>query len=367
MIEKHGDYTKWSSVWSRCRDVVAGQDAVHAGGEKYLPRLGGQDDTQYAAFVERTRFFNASDRTVAGTAGLSSRKPVMAIPEDIAFEENAHHTDRSLSEYLNFVLKEVLTVGRAGTLVDYPQTGSATTTAAAEAQNLSPRGCFYATENILNWQFGYVGNKYQVVYLMLFDGTRKEGSVTVYEYRELLLEDGVYIQRKMEATSADSDPEQVDEDILPKMNGNFMDFIPFVLHTAGGREDEVGKPPLLDLIDTNLKHYQLKADHLHGLHYVALPTPYILGVDADEAPDTIGPQRIWAIGNESASVGMLEFSGSGLSAVRDELVAIETNMAQLGSRMLAPDTTTQNETATATSIKTMSETSVLACVVKIIS
>jgi hypothetical protein len=35
----HPDYDTSAVDWSRARDVMAGEDAVKAAGEKYLPRL----------------------------------------------------------------------------------------------------------------------------------------------------------------------------------------------------------------------------------------------------------------------------------------------------------------------------------------
>ena len=35
----HPDYDASALEWSRARDVLAGEDAVKAAGEKYLPRL----------------------------------------------------------------------------------------------------------------------------------------------------------------------------------------------------------------------------------------------------------------------------------------------------------------------------------------
>ena len=38
----HPDYDGALPAWLRARDVLAGEDAVKAGGEKYLPRLDSQ-------------------------------------------------------------------------------------------------------------------------------------------------------------------------------------------------------------------------------------------------------------------------------------------------------------------------------------
>ena len=59
----HPDYDAAATEWSRARDVLAGEDAVKAGGEKYLPRLDCQTDQEFDAYVKRASYFNASART----------------------------------------------------------------------------------------------------------------------------------------------------------------------------------------------------------------------------------------------------------------------------------------------------------------
>lgn len=68
----HPDYDTSAVDWSRVRDVMAGEDAVKAAGEKYLPRLDSQTDEEFAAYVERASFFNATART-AEACHLPSR------------------------------------------------------------------------------------------------------------------------------------------------------------------------------------------------------------------------------------------------------------------------------------------------------
>jgi hypothetical protein len=40
----HLDYDAALPSWLRARDVFAGEDAIKAAGERYLPRLDGQSD-----------------------------------------------------------------------------------------------------------------------------------------------------------------------------------------------------------------------------------------------------------------------------------------------------------------------------------
>lgn len=40
----HQHYDEYALKWARCRAACIGQSAVHAGGEKFLPKLSGQTD-----------------------------------------------------------------------------------------------------------------------------------------------------------------------------------------------------------------------------------------------------------------------------------------------------------------------------------
>ena len=71
----HPDYDAAALEWSRARDVLAGEDAVKGGGEKYLPRLDSQTDEEFAAYVKRASYFNASARTSEAYLGLMFRRP----------------------------------------------------------------------------------------------------------------------------------------------------------------------------------------------------------------------------------------------------------------------------------------------------
>jgi hypothetical protein len=71
----HAEYDAGAAAWSRARDVLAGEDAVKAAGERYLPRLDSQNDEEYFAYRNRASFFNATSRTAEGYSGLIFRRP----------------------------------------------------------------------------------------------------------------------------------------------------------------------------------------------------------------------------------------------------------------------------------------------------
>ena len=70
----HLDYDAALPAWLRARDVFAGEDAIKAAGERYLPKLAEQSQVDYDAYRTRGSFFNATARTVEGFIGLIFRR-----------------------------------------------------------------------------------------------------------------------------------------------------------------------------------------------------------------------------------------------------------------------------------------------------
>lgn len=144
----HLDYDAALPAWLRARDVIAGEDAVKAGGAKYLPRLDSQSDNEYLGYKSRACFFNATSRTCDGFLGLLFRRdPEVKLPDRHAgvggalrvFTDDVDLMGTSLFTFCKGVTGEVLAVGRSGTLIDWQSDG--------ESRAYVVR---YAAEDILN-------------------------------------------------------------------------------------------------------------------------------------------------------------------------------------------------------------------------
>jgi hypothetical protein len=220
----HPEYDAALPSWLRARDVLAGEDAVKAGGEKYLPRLDDQTDQEYAAYRARASFFNASARTADGYLGLVFRRPpFVKHPGDVSrtgrggqaeacttsggsassarqsalgqamegFVNDADMRGTSLPDYARNVVKEVVAVGRGGTLIDWE--GDEGRTGHGENRAYAS---LYAAENIINWRTERI-NRRNVLSLVVLreltevseDGDEFEGA-SIEQLRVLRLVNG---------------------------------------------------------------------------------------------------------------------------------------------------------------------------------
>src|SRR5215472_850401 len=122
----HPEYDASLPAWSRARDVLSGEDAVKAAGEKYLPRLDSQSEEEYSAYKARASFFGATARTLEEYLDLVFRRaPAFALGATAgepgkglkAFLGDCDLWGLDLVRYARLVVREVMSVGRAGSLV----------------------------------------------------------------------------------------------------------------------------------------------------------------------------------------------------------------------------------------------------------
>jgi len=370
----HLDYDANVTPWLRAREVFAGEDAVKAAGVRYLPKLDAQTEDEFAAYKARASFFNATARTVDGFVGLIFRRePTVKLPERVSgvagalrvFAEDVDLLGTSLYTYSKNIVGEVLTVGRAGTLVDWEGDG--------EQRGFVVR---YSAEQIRNWRVSRVNGRNVVTLVVLQENAecRMQNAETggdefkgkeIEQLRVLRLvpvaEEWQYVVelwRRVEAKSKRGKPqwEKVDSR-TPLRLGKPLTLIPFVFHGPRHSLPDVDKLPLADIIAVNLDHYRLNADYKHGLHFTALPTAWVSGFDK-AASLRIGSSTAWVTETPGATAGFLEFTGQGLTTFERAMDRDERLMAILGSRMLEEQKRV-GETAQAIELRQSSENSVL--------
>ncbi len=379
--QTHPDYDAMLPFWVRVRDVVSGEDAIKAAGEKYLPRLTQQSDDDYDAYKTRATFFNATARTAHGYVGMIFRKPpYIQLPDrhdqvaktvpGAAMEVVGNDVDMlgtSLYSYCKQVLEEVVTVGRSGTLVDWEDhEGRAYLT-------------HYKAENIINWRSERVNGRNLITLVVLREsvpdpqGDDPFDTTVAEQIRVLKLVDGssLMVDGPMEGRTAEGRRCVVDvwrqaktgkdwvmaSSSIPRRLGKALPQIPFVFHGSRHSRPEVEPVPLNDVLVLNLSHYRLDADYKHGLHYTALPTAWVSGFDK-KATLKMGSSGAWVADHPGATAGFLEYKGHGLGAFENALGHLEGLMVVVGSRLLEGQRKVA-ETAQAMQIRQSGEDSIL--------
>lgn len=349
---QHPSYTSMIDKWNRCNDVCAGQDAIREAGPKYLPALADQALEEYNSYKNRTPFYNATWRTIVGLQGMIFRKPpAVTVPASVVKMLDDITLDGTPLQLFSLELaEECLKLGRVGIWVDFPVAPEGATQADAIAGNFRPSMKMYVATSIINWKTKTINNTTMLSMVVLkeikdvpkdeFEDEEKD------QYRVLdLFDSGMGFVYRVRIMEVRINPETgLEEDVListafPRINGLALKYIPFQFMGVDDVNWCVDEPPLIDLVDMNLSHYRSTADYEHGCHFTGLPTPVVSGYQNDPANPTkfyIGSMSAWVFPNAQAKATYLEFTGQGLSALKENIDGKSSYMAVLGARMLEP-------------------------------
>lgn len=355
---RHKSYGESVPRWQRCRDCYDGSDAVKKRADQHLPKLDGhktKHPEKYKDYQLRALFYNALSRTVDGLAGaIMQRAPAVDLPAgiDVNLLRDVTRGGKSLEMFALDVAKEVLTVGRYGILVDMPREEDV-----PDGQEALPFLVGYCAESIINWRTEKRGGTEVLTRLVLAEQYEVEDEGDEFaiteetQFRVLRLDgEGEAAEYRQQVWRKEGKEFAVVEEVTPTRRGDKLDFIPFIFLGPTSTEPAIEKPPLDDLAHVNLAHYRNSADYEHGLHWTALPTPWVAG-KADDGTGvlSIGSTEAWVL-SENGKAGMLEFSGSGLSAIQTAMETKQKQMATLGARLLE-DGSGAAETATAVGMR----------------
>ena len=334
---KSAYYQSSVDKWRKIETICAGEEAIKNSGSDYLPKLSGQTAKEYSAYKERGTFFNAFLRTITGLTGAIIRKEPVIKTHASVDKLLSHITlyGESIQEVIKICLTSVLRYGYYGILVDMP---------AEPSENNTPYFALYSPTSILNLQTQRKGSDQRLTMLALseqeseIDAQNPFAEVIVERIRVLSIEGGMLVVRlyKKEAVSVAKGKEewkQDGEDIFPKIRGKNITEIPFIFLGSLSNTPVPDDPPLMDLANLNIKHWQLTVDYYHGLHYCAIPTPWAAGFGKNTEL-YIGANKAWVSDDPEAKCGYLEFSGTGLGAVLSAIDKLEAQMAIVGARML---------------------------------
>lgn len=374
---EHPDYIERKVQWDKLRDCNEGQEAIHAAGVKYLPKLSGQSETEYKAYLNRALFYGATARTIDGLTGMVFRKaPVIEVPTGMTeMIKDVTLDGLDLTGFAQDIVEDVVEVGRCGILVDHPVAPTDTTKAVAEAMNIRPFLKHYDAEDIFNWRTTSRNNALVLTQVRLkecapvsgdeFDDSERN-QIRVLDLNESgHYRQRVFVEKKVVGNDGEKWELLEGSEVIPLKNGAPLNFIPFFFVGVKNSLPDAEKPPLIDLANANLSHYVSTADLEHGAHFTGLPTAVITGHSDEVVEGTapaeyrIGSATAWVFPNAETQVKYLEFEGKGLDSLETRVQKKEQYMAALGARMLAPEKKAA-EAADTANIHRSGETSVLA-------
>jgi hypothetical protein len=371
-MDKHPSYRTALPQWQLVEDACAGQSAIKAGKEKYLPKPNPQDDTKaadirYDQYLLRAVYYNACFRTLMGMVGVAFRKkPRSTIPAAIDYVEwSVDGAGLSIDQQSQWTLAEVIKKGRCGLMVDYPSVDGDTSRADVE-RGIRASIKAFAPETIVDWneeetdtgmRLNYVKLAYMSSVLDIQTGIREDKENII----ALLLVDGVYEIRYYDDSGDMSNYTAVQ----PRdASGNTLSEIPFIFTGSENNNPDIDQALLYDLAEINVAHYRNSADNEEASFITGQPT---LAVTSSLSPTVwkeqnpngvmIGSRKGHFLG-ESGDIKLVQADPNNLP--RENMKDKEAQMIALGAQLVAPS---NQETAFTTGVNLATNTSSLALAV----
>jgi hypothetical protein len=349
---------KAETRWKLVRDICAGGDEKVLG--EYLPYLNKQDGSpenvaRNAAYRERAVLYNATGRTRDGLLGLAflrDPKGLDKLPAKLQYlTKDCDGAGISLYQQSQATLMNVLETGRHGLFVDFSD--------ALKGPIIKP----YRAEDIINWRTATVDGKTILTLVVLAEDAEQEDGYAIEcvdQWRELLIEEGVFKVRIWQRPSKEDEPVVIEE-IIPRSKGGPLDAIPFVFVGAQNNDPAIDEAPLFDLAYVNRAHYRNSADYEDSVFLVGQAQPWLSGL-TEEWRDHLEKQGTTYTGSRAAMLlpvnGAYGFAQAAPnSMVKEAMDQKEAQMLSLGARLV--EATRAANTATESANDKEASTSVL--------
>jgi hypothetical protein len=359
----HKQYQAALSRWRMVRDATEGQEAIKRGKAIYLPDfIAEEDEARYAQYLQRAYYLGVTGRTKAALVGMIFRNdPSIEVPEQMQpIIENADGAGQSVVQLAKSAAGEILQTGRYGLLADYPQADEGLDAETEARLGLRPTIAKYPAESIINWRTEAVNGRTLLTLVVLRETVEKEidefTTEEVYQYRVLILSQGVYVQRIY-----NEEGDILSERVPRQAGGATFDHIPFYIVGSENNDPSVDSAPLYDLAMLNIAHYQTTADHRENLFIHGQLT---LGVTTSLSPEqwtTSNPNGLLVGSRKGVYLGenggLHSVTAPESSSLRIALQDLRDEMVNIGARIITNKG--QNETAEAARLNAASESSTL--------
>lgn len=388
----HELYDKFVAIWEKCLDAYEGQQAVKAKGDRYLPRLSGhimhydtttaddrsrgllqvQTELEYNQYLKRAVYYNYVRKVTDGLNEQLFRKNVkLEVPSAMQeIVDNFTFSGKSLRTAVKESNRDILLNYRSVLLLDYPRTETEKMLSQADVErmNIRPYGIYYKATDVINWNFEIINNKKTLTRVIIRETVEEQSEddeFSMDEYEQYRVLDLVYqmdeegnplpetkpqyrirLFRAKETNENRSkgdgktDFEQLGEDIIFKVNGSTLDYIPCFFLTSKGISEDLTYPVMNDAVDLNLAHYINSADYENALNVTGSPTPVIIGYDNDpdaNAEIALGGNRALLLYGQGANAFFLEYKGNGLESIKSAMSAKVDALSVIAGRMLQND------------------------------
>ena len=311
----NNSWVRMEPGWLLIEQLLKGTRGIRQGHRKFLPQFPREADESYDVRLSKAVLSPFYKRLELLLAGMLTRKPVRLTDVSDQVTEQLFDVDlqgNDLQTWLFNTARIALRYGHVGVLVDAPRAG----------ENGRPYWITISPRELLGWRTEIIDGKQRLTMLRIAETVTvpdgKYGEKDVERVR--VLTPGAYeIHEKDEK----GDYKIVDE------GRTSLSEIPFAVAYANRTGVMESMPPLDDIAELNLQHYQVSSDLSNILSVSAIPLLAIYGFPQSAEEISAGASEALAL-PETARSEYIEPSGNSFDAQFKQLEQIENKINGLG-------------------------------------
>jgi len=301
--------------WGLIEHLLGGTYKIRKGHRKFLPQEPRELDEAYDNRLQRSVLAPYYVRLERMLAGMLTRKPVRLDDVTDQIREQLFDVDlqgNDLQSWLYSTARLCIRYGHVGVLVDAPKSGD----------NGRPYWISYSPRDILGFRTELSGGAQKLSQLRLFE--------------KVVVADGLYGEKQVEQVRVLTpgafeifQKDQKGDFRLVDEGTTSLSEIPFSVAYSNRVGVLESFPPLADIAELNLQHYQVQSDLGNQLHISAVPMLALFGFPAAAEEISAGPGEALAL-PEGASASYIEPAGNSYDAQFRRLDQIVSQINDLG-------------------------------------
>lgn len=335
------------------RALMGGTRVMRAKGETYLPRNGAESVEAYKERLMRSVLFNSFRRTVQNMAGKVFAKPIAVgddMPEKLVeMVENVDLTGRHLNVFGYDAFEDGLQTGGGYILVDMKRPvqrsdGRPATLADERDAGLRPYFVFVPVDRMLGWKSEEVGGREVLTQVRILECVSEpDGEWNEKEVEQVrVLKPGSFEVWRQSSEGENKGQWYIHESGATSLNK--ITLAPIYMTRRGFMMME---PPLEDLGDLNVCHWQKKSDLDNIMHVANVPILFASGLPDDAPGLVIGSGSMTRASDPNAKLSYIEHTGAAIGKAIEDLKHLEFSMQAMGMELLVPKPGEQTATGRA--------------------
>lgn len=364
-------YNAMGPRWFKMDTLLTGTEGMRAAGEDMAPRHEHESQANYDERIAGNVLFNMVDLTLRTWVGRPFSNQIQFsedfAPHLVPLMDDVDLDGNKLDVFARRWFRDGVAKAFSHVLVEFPRVpiDVPRTLADDEKMNIRPYLVHIMPEQVIFALATRVDGKETLTHVRI-----AEEVVSLQGWEEVVTQQIRVLEMDYANIGTEEEPDfvpkvrvdihqQDEKDNWVIVESWFMDidFIPLVTFYADRQGFMMGRSPLDDLADLNIRHWQSMSDQISILTVARFPMLACSGGDDEEGRLVIGPKEWLYTPDPTARFYYVEHKGAAIEAGRKDLADLEKRMQSYGAEFTKerPD----RESASARALDTMEATSPL--------